>query len=97
MALNVGSGVPISIREVAESLGRALNKNIPAEITAKSRAGDIRHCFADITAAKRVLGYEPQVTFDQGMAELALWLQSQQADDRAAEAVRQLNSFGLTA
>ncbi len=96
-AVNVGSGVPISIREVAASLGRALNKNISAEITGKSRAGDIRHCFAEITAAKRMLGYEPQVTFDQGMAELALWLQSQQADDRAAEAARQLDSFGLTA
>ena len=97
MALNVGSGVPISIREVAASMGRALNKNIPAEITGKSRAGDIRHCFADISAAQRVLRYQPQVSFDAGMAELASWLHSQSADDRAVEAARQLNSFGLTA
>ena len=97
MALNIGSGTPISIREVAAALGRALEKEIPAEITGRSRAGDIRHCFADISAAKRALGYEPRVSFSAGMAELAGWLASQHADDRAAEAVRRLKSFGLTA
>ncbi len=97
MALNVGSGEPISIRQVAEALGRALEKDIPAEVTGKSRAGDIRHCFGDISAAKHVLAYEPSVPFREGMAELAGWLRSQRADDRAADAVRELNSFGLTA
>ena len=97
MALNVGSGEPISIREVATALGNAMGKSIPAEITGKSRAGDIRHCFADISAARRMLGYEPRVNFSEGMRELVGWLGSQRADDRAAEAVQQLNSFGLTA
>jgi dTDP-L-rhamnose 4-epimerase len=97
MALNVGSGQAISIRKVAAALARALDKEIPPEITGKSRAGDIRHCFADISAAKRALGYEPRASFSAGMAELAEWLASQHADDRAAEAVRQLRSFGLTA
>src|SRR5579871_4676076 len=46
MALNIGSGKPISIREVASVLGDALGSGIPAEITGKFRAGDIRHCFA---------------------------------------------------
>jgi len=97
MALNVGSGEPISIREVAAALGTVLSKEIPAEITGKSRAGDIRHCFADISAAQRMLEYQPRVSFSEGMAELGGWLASQRADDRAAEAVRQLKSFGLTA
>ena len=97
MALNVGSGEPISIREVAAALGRALAKDVPAEITGKFRAGDIRHCFADITAARRVLAYEPRVRFREGMRELAGWLRSQRADDRVGEAAQQLSSFGLTA
>lgn len=97
MALNIGSGQASTIEKVAASLGQVLEKNVPAEITGKSRAGDIRHCFADVAAAKRALGYEPRVSFSAGMAELAQWLVSQRADDRAAEAVRQLRSFGLTA
>ena len=97
MALNIGSGQATSIRKVAATLAQALDKKIPPEIAGNSRAGDIRHCFADVSAAKRALGYEPRVGFSAGMAELAEWLGSQHADDRAAEAVRQLRSFGLTA
>ena len=40
-------------------------------VTGKYRVGDIRHCFADITRAREVLGYEPQVTLDEGLVELA--------------------------
>lgn len=97
MALNIGSGQPISIREVADHLARALGKDIRAEITGKYRAGDIRHCFADISAAARVLGFRPQVRFEAGVNELAEWVRRQTADDRAAEAARQLDLRGLTA
>ena len=51
MALNIGSGEPITIEQVARVLAAALNTAIPAEISGKYRAGDIRHCFADISAA----------------------------------------------
>jgi len=96
-AVNVGSGVPISIREVAQALEAALGTDIGAEISDKYRAGDIRHCFADISRAKELLGYEPRATFQRGMEELVEWLRSQQAEDKAAEMVANLSSFGLTA
>ena len=96
-ALNVGSGVPISIREVAQALGKALGVNIPGEVTGKYRAGDIRHCFADISKAKTLLGFQPRVSFEKGMGELVEWLRLQQAEDKAAEMVANLSSFGLTA
>jgi dTDP-L-rhamnose 4-epimerase len=96
-ALNVGSGEPISIREVSVSLAEEMNIHLPAEITGKYRAGDIRHCFADISAARRLLGYAPTKTFRSGVGELVDWLRSQSADDRAAEAVQQLRAYGLTA
>jgi dTDP-L-rhamnose 4-epimerase len=97
MALNIGSGEPISIREVAAELSRAMQKDIPAALTFKYRAGDVRHCFADISAAGKLLGYAPRVRFADGLKDLVQWLCSQQPQDRAAEAVAQLSEFGLTA
>jgi dTDP-L-rhamnose 4-epimerase len=97
MAINIGSGEPISVREIAATLGRELGASIPADISGKYRAGDIRHCFADIRQAARVLGYKPKVSFVEGIRELAGWLRSQTAEDRAAEAVQQLDYYGLTA
>lgn len=96
-ALNVGSGEPVSIREVATALAGSLQSEIVPELTGKYRSGDIRHCFADISAAKRLLGYAPRISLSQGMDEFVRWLRSQQPQDRAAEAVARLSSFGLTA
>jgi dTDP-L-rhamnose 4-epimerase len=94
---NVGSGQPLTVRDVAARLARVLGKeSIEPEIVGKYRVGDIRHCFADITKAQAVLGYRPQVTLDQGMAELAAWLESQAAVDRVAQASAELASRGLT-
>lgn len=96
-ALNVGSGEAVSIREVAATLGRALESEVAPELTGKHRSGDIRHCFADIGAARKLLGYVPQVSLAEGVEDLVRWLRSQQPQDRAAEAVAQLSRFGLTA
>jgi dTDP-L-rhamnose 4-epimerase len=93
---NVGSGQSYSILEVAEKMARVLGKGeIEPEIAGKCRVGDIRNCFADITRARRVLGYEPQVTLDQGLIELAQWLEGQIAIDRVSDAARELSLRGL--
>lgn len=97
MALNIGSGHPITIDDVAQQLTRCLGVAIPAEITGKYRAGDIRHCFADISAAQSVLGYKPRDRFADGIVELVDWLRSQTAVDRAAQMVHELTAYGLTA
>src|SRR5436305_116566 len=86
-ALNIGSGMPISIREVATALTRALGREIPCEITGKYRAGDIRHCFGDISKARKLLGYQPRVNFEDGVVELVGWLGSQSAEDKAENMV----------
>lgn len=94
---NVGSGRPFTILEIAERMGRVLNKeHIRTEITGKYRVGDIRHCYADIARAREVLGYEPQVTFDEGLVELAQWLEGQTAEDRVSQAGDELAARGLT-
>ena len=94
---NVGSGRPYAIAEVAERMASALNcEHLAPEITKQYRAGDIRHCFADISHARQILGYEPRVTLEDGMKELAEWLQGQVAHDRIAEAHAELAKRGLT-
>jgi dTDP-L-rhamnose 4-epimerase len=95
--LNIGSGEPVTIREVASELGRSLGVHIPSELTGKYRAGDIRHCFADISAASQLLGYQPRTRLKEGIAELAGWLHSQQATDSVDEAMERLTVHGLVA
>jgi dTDP-L-rhamnose 4-epimerase len=93
---NVGSGRRYTIREIAERMSRVLGKeHLVPEITGKYRMGDIRHCFADITRARTVLGYEPRVTLEKGLVELASWLEGQVAIDRVADAREELAARGL--
>lgn len=94
--VNVASGQDRSILSVARDIGHAMNREIPPMITGKYRVGDIRHCFADITLARQLLGFEPQVDFESGMRELAGWLRQQTAEDRIGEARAELESRGLT-
>ena len=66
------------------------------EVTGKARAGDIRHCFADISLARDLLGFEPEVELEDGMADLADWLAGQAAVDRVDDANVELAARGLT-
>ncbi|HVE84476.1 MAG TPA: NAD-dependent epimerase/dehydratase family protein [Myxococcales bacterium] len=88
---NVGSGTSLSIREVAGRMAHALGlgggkgkdrDRLRPQLTGTYRTGDVRHCFADITRARQVLGYEPQVSFDDGLVELAEWLSTRLEVDR---------------
>ena len=95
-AFNIGSGCHYSIREIAEKMARVLDKeHIAPEIVGKCRLGDIRNCFADITLARDVLGYEPRVSLEDGLEDLAEWLEGQTPIDRAADASRELQLRGL--
>jgi dTDP-L-rhamnose 4-epimerase len=95
---NIGSGVSVSVRDVAEQLAIAMGRrNITPTILGKARAGDIRHCFADISLARRELGFTPRWSLVEGMAELAGWVRRQRATDRATEARRELEARGLVA
>ena len=96
--INIGCGEPITIRKVAEILCKALGREDLAPIVSnKYRAGDIRHCFADLSKARQLLGYVPQVTHEAGFQELAEWLAQQEAEDKADTMLKELTAFGLTA
>ena len=94
-AVNIGTGRPISVREVALMLARGLGREVEPEIVARYREGDIRHCVADITRARRLLGYEPRVTLEEGIPELLAWVREQEAADRVTRATAELESRQL--
>jgi dTDP-L-rhamnose 4-epimerase len=96
-AFNIGSGVSASVLDIATRMAAALDcEELGPEITGQYRVGDIRHCFADISRARAVLGYEPQLTLEAGLMELAGWLGGQEAFDHVAEANAELAARGLT-
>jgi len=94
---NIGSGRAYTIGEVARLLQTQLGVQRSADICGRYRAGDIRHCFADITRARAVLGYEPRVRLEDGLRELAEWLRDQTVDDPVADVSRELAMRRLTA
>jgi len=94
---NIGRGESYSVLEIAHRMAAALDiSDVTAEITGTCRVGDIRHCFADISRARDVLGYAPEIPLEEGLLELAGWLRGQQAFDRVAEANAELATRGLT-
>ncbi len=98
-AINIASGRSIGIGEIAERLIKALNlqHRIRPHITGQFRVGDIRHCFADVSRARDILGFEAQVDFDDGLRELVGWLASESAVDLTTTALDELASRGLVA
>lgn len=93
---NVGSGEARPILEVAGSVIEALGCTVEPVITGKYRIGDIRHCFADIDKARRMLNYAPHVPFSEGLVELAEWLAGARAQDNFMRASMELDRRGLT-
>lgn len=95
--INVASGHSVSVREVALGLAETLGvSRLKPQITNKHRVGDIRHCFADVSRARDLLGFEPTIDLESGMRELGRWLASERAVDRTEVAQRELESRGLS-
>jgi dTDP-L-rhamnose 4-epimerase len=93
--LNVGTGVPTSIAAVAETIARGLGKDIEPELVGKYRAGDIRHCYADTSLAKELLGFRAEIPFEAGMQDLLAWLEGREAEDSVDAAREALVARGL--
>ena len=72
-------------------------RDITPHVTGKYRAGDIRHCFADISQAREILGFTPKVRFEVGLSELVEWLLEQTAVDGVEQATQELSRRGLVA
>jgi dTDP-L-rhamnose 4-epimerase len=90
-AINIGTGRPVSVLEVAEVLAQHIGVQLPARLSATSRSGDIRHCWADVTKAQALLGFTAAASFDDGMRELVAWVREQDADDHSDAAHAELH------
>ena len=94
-AYNVGTGAATSILDLAGRLAKALGFTGEIGPSGRVRAGDVVHCVADIGKIQKALGLAPQVTLDAGLQDLISWAGGQQAEDRVAGAVGELESRGL--
>ncbi len=96
---NIGSGQSRTILSVADDLARVMGRSqMTPQITAKYRAGDIRHCFADLTKSSRAARLRRRASrFEDGLDELARYLADQIADDQAEKATEELLRRGLVA
>jgi dTDP-L-rhamnose 4-epimerase len=95
LALNVGTGRSVSIRQL-ESMLRERLAGPPPEFTGVYRAGDIRHCFADVSAAQVHLGWKSSVQLEQGIDDLIAWVRTQRGyGDRLEKAHDELRSHGM--
>jgi dTDP-L-rhamnose 4-epimerase len=94
-AINIGTGRATSIKQVSLLLAKGLGKEIEPEIVGKYREGDIRHCVADISRARRLLGYEPKVSLEQGIPGLLEWVREQKATDNVATATAEMETRSL--
>lgn len=97
-AFNIGSGRAVTVGEVAVEIADAMGRgDLRPQFMNKARAGDIRHCFGDISLAKQELGYAPKRTFADSLGELAEWVSRQKTVQRIDEARRELEARGLVA
>ncbi len=75
---NVGVGGRVSLNEVLRELGKITGKTLETKFE-PPREGDIRDSQADISQAREFLGYEPQVSFEEGLARTFEWYRETQA------------------
>jgi dTDP-L-rhamnose 4-epimerase len=92
---NVGTGRPVTIKEVASILARLYGKDMAPDITEHYRVGDIRHCYADISKISRI-GFRPKVSLEEGLKKLVEWGVTAESVDRTDKAVSELKKRKLT-
>jgi len=92
---NVGTGRATTVTEVAALLADSLDKRIAPQILQTFRAGDIRHCVADITQITTALGFRSRVSFQEGMTRLVVWIKGQRPHEGVREADAALRDRGL--
>ena len=92
----IGAGVATDVLTVAQTLVEHYGIEVPIKVTGAYRLGDIRHNYADLTKSKRLLGFEPKVSFSEGIARFTAWVNEQavQADSYEAS-IAEMKQRGL--
>lgn len=93
---NVGTGVATDVLTVANTLIEKYGIKVPVIVSGNYRLGDIRHNFADITAAREILGFKPKWSFDAGIGEFAKWVNEQEIqEDKYEASIKEMEEKGL--
>ena len=94
--LNVGSGDPITIEQVASQIKAYFRSETPLRFSGQFRVGDIRHNLADLERVKRILRYKPQVKFEEGIRRFLIWAEAQPFEiDRYEQSIEELSQRGM--
>ena len=94
--MNLGAGVPTTVNELVAQLLASGGFDVPVHVTGQYRVGDIRHCFADLTRAKSLLGFAPKVSLADGISRFCAWAGSQpEHEDKLEQAAAELRARNL--
>jgi NAD-dependent epimerase/dehydratase len=93
---NVGTGVATDVITVATELSNNYGIQVPITISGNYRLGDIRHNYADITKARQLLGFEPKVSFKEGLKQFTNWVNTQEIEeDKYQQSIDEMKAKGL--
>ena len=93
---NVGSGVPVTVNDVAKCLKEMYHSNVSIIVNGKFRLGDIRHNYADLTKISTLLGFKPKYSFEQGISNFVEWVKTQEIkEDKYENSIIELISKGV--
>ncbi|MGL5355933.1 MAG: SDR family NAD(P)-dependent oxidoreductase [Cetobacterium sp.] len=93
---NVGTGVAITVQEVAEILKEKYSSDVKIAISGNYRLGDIRHNYADLTKINNLLGFESKVDFKTGISNFVNWVETQSVEeDNYEKSIEEMKKKGL--
>lgn len=93
---NVGSGKPVTVIDVVNTLMYAYDVAVPVTISGNYRLGDIRHNYADLTKISETLGFKAKVSFKEGIRYFANWVKQQTIPvDKYDESLQEMKEKGL--
>lgn len=93
---NIGTGTAIDVLTVAQTLCDKYKIHVPIKISGNYRLGDIRHNFADISLARKILGFKPKWSFPDGISEFTKWVNEQEIyEDKYENSIIEMQKKGL--
>lgn len=93
---NVGLGKAVDVSTVASTLISEYNSGSELTISGNYRLGDIRDNYADLTKIKSKLGFEPKVSFVEGIKRFTTWVNEQEvAEDKYEQSIAEMKEKGL--
>ena len=94
--LNVGTGIPVTVREVVEYIIRYFASHSEVTTTGAFREGDIRHNCANVEMLQATLGFVPSMRFEEGVRQFLGWASGQQLNERCyEESLFEMRKMGL--